>query len=246
MTFLQRLSELQDRKLPTDWEEKFITLLQKLSELGDFNLPTDWEEKLTFLQRLSELQDYKLPTDWEEKEMTLLPWLKEQLKARALLLSYGKEEEFIQNCIKLGKFRAAVAMTLLGQLNEIEKLPDHENLEMVATKLKHMECVYSQNKKFLYQNVAELFETDDVGQELVELLPKQPDKLVKYFPTINCTDGHQDSKNIALLFGMSSLAPAIILPQQSKIILSHVKLTDILLSLDQFSEVCVQYTWDMM
>ena len=105
-------------------------------------------------------------------------------------------------------------------------------------------------ERFLFQKVMQQLSKTDGTQELFELLPKQPHEL-KHFPAISLldqikmlTDGHQDSERIAHLFGMLiSLAPAIILPQQSEIVLSYVELSDILLSLlDQFPEVCVQYT----
>ena len=125
------------------------------------------------------------------------------------------------------------AMEFLPMMNTIEKpseqmavnFVDHE---MSSTFKKYL---YSLYKKLPHQEVLELSRTDDG--------PLDQNKML--------TDGHQDSERIAHLFDMLiSLAPSIILPQQSEMILSHVKLSDILLSLvDQFSEVCVQYTWDM-
>ena len=105
------------------------------------------------------------------------------------------------------------------------------------------------------KNALKLLQYEEIIEITHALTQQKQPRGLKHFPAIslldqikNLTDGHQDSERIAHLFGMLiSLAPGIILPQQSKIILSHVKLSDILLSLvDQFSEVCVQYTWDMM
>ena len=126
---------------------------------------------------------------------------------------------------------------------------DHEKLKLFTKQMQdHPQYMY---KRFLYQKVVQQLSKTDGKLDLVELLPKQPHEL-KQFPTISpfdqnkmLTDGHQDSEHIVLLFGMLiSLAPAIILLQQSEIVLSYVKMNDILLSLlDQFSEVCcVQYT----
>lgn len=108
------------------------------------------------------------------------------------------------------------------------------------------EYMYSLYKESSYQKALELSKTDDRAQQLFILHEHSPE--LKHFSPISLTDGHQYSERIVLLSGMLiSLAPAIILPQQPEIILSHVKLSDILLSLvDQLSEVCVQYTWDMM
>ena len=268
---LKRLREIQDLNLPTDWEKEqdIIKLLKRLREIQDLNLPTDWEKEqdiIKLLKRLREIQDRKLPTDWEEERdiIKLSQRLQGQLKARVQALSNGKEVEETKS------EKARDVMRLFCQLKEtgkIEKLPEHMVVDHeIAKKLMqycsqymdkgHMGYKYSLNKKFLYQKVMELSKTDDVGLEIVELLPKQPHELIKHSPTIRLmarnirmlTDGHQDSERVVHLFNvLISLAPAIILPQQSEIILSYVKMNDILLSLlNQFPEVCVQYTWDMM
>ena len=138
----------------------------------------------------------------------------------------------------------------------IEKLPeqmgvtvDHEKLSFKKFFTKQMQD-YPQYiyERFLYQKVMQQLSKTDGKQELVEPQLKQPHEL-KHFSIISpfdqnkmLTDGHQDSERIALLFDMLiSLAPAVILPQQSEIVPSYVKMNDILLSLnlDQFSEVCV-------
>ena len=126
------------------------------------------------------------------------------------------------------------AMEFLPMMNTIEKPSEQMAVNFVDHEMPNTfkKYLYSLYKKLPHQEVLELSRTDDG--------PLDQNKML--------TDGHQYSERIADLFGMLiSLAPGIILPQQSKIILSHVKLSDILLSLvDQFSEVCVQYTWDMM
>ena len=105
------------------------------------------------------------------------------------------------------------------------------------------------------KNALKLLQYEEIIEITYALIQQKQPRGLKHFSTISLldqikmlTDGHQDSERIAHLFVMLiTLAPAIILPRQSEIVLSYVKLSDILLShLDQFPEVCVQYTWDMM
>ena len=146
----------------------------------------------------------------------------------------------------------------------IEKLPeqmaimavtvDHENLPFGKLLIKemqdHPQLAQYMHERFLYQKVMQQPSKTDGTQELVELLLKQPHELKQHFLNINPDGNIMLIDGCVYLFAMSksALVPALIFPQQSETMLSCIRSIDSLLSFndDQFSEVCVQYTWDMV
>ena len=146
----------------------------------------------------------------------------------------------------------------------IEKLPeqmaimavtvDPENLLFGKLLIKEMQdypqLAQYMHERFLYQKVMQQPSKTDGTQELVELLLKQPHELKQHFLNINPDGNIMLIDGRVYLFGMSksALVPALIFPQQSETMLSCIRSIDGLLSFndDHFSEVCVQYTWDMM
>ena len=141
----------------------------------------------------------------------------------------------------------------------IEKLPeqmaimavtvDHEKLPfgiLIKQMQDYPQLTQNMYERFLFQKVMQRPSKTVVTQKLVELLIKQPHELKQHFFTIN-PDGLTDGHVYLFDMSMSALVPALTFPQQSETMLSYVRSIDSLLSFsDPFSEVCVQYTWDMM